>query len=102
MRPSGSSAIGHSDLRPLFAASRARIAETTFSRTQARTQIVVTTHSRLLVDALSEDPTRLIVCEKQNGASQFQRLDAEALKEWLTRYSLGQLWSMGELGGNRW
>jgi predicted ATPase len=67
-----------------------------------RTQLVVTTHSRALVDALSEDPASVIVCEKDEGATRFQRLGAEALKAWLEEYSLGQLWSMGQLGGNRW
>ena len=26
----------------------------------------------------------------------------DRLKEWLEKYSLGTLWSMGEIGGNRW
>ncbi|HEX4955098.1 MAG TPA: AAA family ATPase [Thermoanaerobaculia bacterium] len=67
-----------------------------------RTQLVVTTHSRLLVDALSDHPETVIVCEKENGESRFERLDAKTLASWLEKYSLGQLWSMGELGGNRW
>ena len=67
-----------------------------------RTQLVVTTHSRLLVDALSENPGSIVVCEQVNGESQFERLDPERLEGWLEKYSLGDLWSMGELGGNRW
>ena len=67
-----------------------------------RTQLVVTTHSDVLVDALSSQPESVIVCEKHDGESQFQRLDAGRLKEWLDKYPLGQLWSMGEIGGNRW
>ena len=67
-----------------------------------RTQLVVTTHSDVLVDALSSQPESVIVCEKHDGESQFQRLDAGRLKEWLDKYTLGQLWSMGEIGGNRW
>lgn len=68
----------------------------------ARTQLVVTTHSDVLVDALSSYPDSVIVCEKHDGESQFRRLDADPLKEWLEKYTLGQLWSMGEIGGNRW
>jgi hypothetical protein len=30
------------------------------------------------------------------------RLAEEPLKAWLEKYTLGNLWSMGELGGNRW
>ena len=67
-----------------------------------RTQIVVTTHSRVLVDALSDHPSSVIVCEKENGESRFERLDGKRLKAWLDKYSLGELWSSGELGGNRW
>lgn len=71
-------------------------------RASQHSQLVVTTHSRMLVDALSDDPGSVIVCEKQDGVSCFARQDKDALKEWLEKYSLGQLWSMGELGGNRW
>lgn len=71
-------------------------------RASQHSQLVVTTHSRMLVDALSDDPGSVIVCEKQDGISCFARQDKDALKEWLEKYSLGQLWSMGELGGNRW
>jgi predicted ATPase len=67
-----------------------------------RTQLVVTTHSDVLVDALSSQPESVIVCEKVDGESQFRRLEREPLKDWLEKYTLGQLWSMGEIGGNRW
>jgi predicted ATPase len=71
-------------------------------RASARTQIVVTTHSRVLVDALTNAPSTVIVCSNEDGSSRMERLDAAALSEWLDAYSLGKLWSMGELGGNRW
>ena len=67
-----------------------------------RMQIVVTTHSRMLVDALTNHPSSIVVCEKENGESRFERLDGAELKGWLDKYSLGELWSSGELGGNRW
>lgn len=68
----------------------------------ARTQVVVATHSRMLVDALTDHPSSVVVCEKECGESRFTRLDGETLKTWLNTYSLGELWSSGELGGNRW
>lgn len=71
-------------------------------RASERTQLVVTTHSRMLVDALGDDPSRVVVCEQRDRESQFERLDKVALSEWLKKYSLGELWSMGELGGNRY
>ncbi len=67
-----------------------------------RTQLVVTTHSRMLVDALSEKPESVVVCEKENGESRLRRLEGPSLTDWLNRYTLGDLWSKGELGGNRW
>lgn len=67
-----------------------------------RTQLVVTTHSRMLVDCLGDDPESVIVCEKHDGESVFERLDGQRMKVWLEKYSLGELWSKGELGGNRW
>jgi len=67
-----------------------------------RTQIVVTTHSDILVDELTETPDSVIVCEKDRGATHMRRLDADALKIWLEKYSLGELWRSGEIGGNRW
>jgi predicted ATPase len=67
-----------------------------------RTQLVVTTHSRMLIDALGDDPDSVIVCEKHDGQTTLERLDAERMKVWLEKYSLGELWSKGEIGGNRW
>ncbi len=67
-----------------------------------RTQLVVTTHSRTLIDALSDVPSSVVVCGKEHGESVFERLDGGRLQAWLNDYSLGDLWSKGELGGNRW
>ena len=67
-----------------------------------RCQLIVTTHSDVLVDKLTDTPESIVVCEKQGGQTQLQRLDGSALAHWLERYSLGDLWTKGELGGNRW
>lgn len=67
-----------------------------------RTQLFVTTHSDALVDELSGNPDAVIVCEKQEGSSILKRLEPEQLSDWLKRYTLGQLWRTGEIGGNRW
>lgn len=67
-----------------------------------RCQLVVTTHSDVLVDALTDTPESVVVCEKHNGRTSMRRLDKEDLSHWLERYSLGELWSKGEIGGNRW
>ena len=68
----------------------------------SRRQIFVTTHSDVLVDALTDVPEAVIVCEKIENGTQLRRLNAEELKPWLERYRLGQLWSRGQIGGNRW
>lgn len=67
-----------------------------------RTQIIVTTHSTTLVDAFTDDPEAVLVCEKRDGCSSLRRLDADHLKPWLETYRLGSLWTSGEIGGNRW
>jgi predicted ATPase len=65
------------------------------------TQIIVTTHSDEIIDALSDSPEDVIICENQNGATQMRRLCKDDLADWLDRYTLGELWTKGELGGNR-
>jgi len=67
-----------------------------------RMQLIVTTHSDGLVDELSGNPSAVIVCEKRNASSILKRLNSEQLSDWLKRYTLGQLWRTGEIGGNRW
>jgi predicted ATPase len=67
-----------------------------------RTQLIVTTHSDILVDAMSETPESVVVCSKENGQTTMERLSADRLRPWLEKYRLGQLWIEGEIGGNRW
>ena len=67
-----------------------------------RCQLVVTTHSDMLVDALSERPDAVVVCEKHDGQTTMNRLNQKELTHWLDKYRLGQLWTRGQLGGVRW
>lgn len=67
-----------------------------------RTQIIVTTHSDILVDAMTETPEAVVVCAKEQGQTRMERLRTEDLAEWLKKYRLGQLWTRGEIGGSRW
>lgn len=67
-----------------------------------RTQIIVTTHSDVLVTALTEVPETILVCDHNETGSHLAPLEPEKLKQWLERYSLGELWRMGEIGGTRW
>ncbi len=68
----------------------------------SRTQLVVTTHNDTIVDALNDRPESIIVCEKHDGQTEFNRLDRADLKHWLDKYRLGDLWVKGALGGTRW
>ncbi len=67
-----------------------------------RTQLIVTTHSDILVSALTETPESILVCERTEKGSEMRRLDGGELTEWLEKYRLGELWLMGEIGGTRW
>lgn len=67
-----------------------------------RTQLIVTTHSDILVDAMTETPEVVIVSSKTQGRTTMNRLKADELEEWLKQYRLGQLWTRGEIGGTRW
>lgn len=68
----------------------------------ARTQLFVTTHSDRIVDKLSPHPEYVVVTEKREGATHFTRLDPTKLAVWLEKYSLGELWNRGDIGGTRW
>lgn len=65
----------------------------------ARTQLIVTTHSDVLVSSLTEHLESVLVTEHLGG-TQLRRLSTDALSHWLDKYRLGDLWRMGELGGN--
>lgn len=67
----------------------------------SRTQLIVTTHSPSLISALSNIPDAVVVCERDDTGTQLRRLEPEKLGEWLNVYSLGDVWLMGAVGGNR-
>jgi len=67
-----------------------------------RTQVVVSTHSAKLIDCFSKEPDCVIVVDRKESSTVMQRLDGEKLSVWLEKYSLGTLWTRGDLGGVRW
>lgn len=67
-----------------------------------RFQIVVTTHSTQLVDAMTDHADAVVVCEKDAGTSRMSRLDAQQVSRWKEFGTLGPLWLSGRIGGTRW
>lgn len=67
-----------------------------------RTQVVVTTHSTQMVDAMTEHADSVLVCEKQDGPPRVSRLTQVEVDRWREHGSLGSLWMSGHLGGTRW
>ncbi|HXU29540.1 MAG TPA: AAA family ATPase [Thermoanaerobaculia bacterium] len=66
-----------------------------------RTQLIVTTHSPSLISALSSVPEAVVVCERGNAGTTLTRLEPAKLEHWLDEYTLGDVWQIGALGGNR-
>lgn len=64
-----------------------------------RTQLIVSTHSDALVSAFTEQTDSVLVCEHLQGTV-FRRLESKKLQHWLDKYRLGEVWRIGELGGN--
>jgi predicted ATPase len=64
-----------------------------------RTQLIVTTHSDALVSALTEVADSVLVCEYRGGTV-LKRIESEKLRFWLEKYKLGEIWRIGEIGGN--
>lgn len=67
-----------------------------------RTQLIITTHSDIFVDALTDIPEAVLVAGRSEEGTTLKRLDAEELGPWLDDYRLGQLWINGKIGGTRW
>lgn len=67
-----------------------------------KTQLIVTTHSTQMVDAMTDHADSVLVCEKKDGPSMVSRLTQEEVDRWRTFGSLGSLWMSGHLGGTRW
>jgi predicted ATPase len=61
------------------------------------TQVIVSTQSSLLLDHF--DPADVLVANRVSGGTHIERLELEQLRDWLTDYSLGQLWEKNEFAG---
>ena len=72
---------------------------TLLQEASARTQLIVTTHSDILLSALTEVADSVLVCEYRNGTV-LERVESSELRFWLDKYRLGEIWRIGQLGGN--
>ncbi|WP_309670389.1 AAA family ATPase [Gemmatimonas sp.] len=62
----------------------------------ARTQLLVATQSVTLVNQF--EPQHLWTVDRRDGQSVFEALDESSTKDWLSDYSLGELWEKNILG----
>jgi len=68
----------------------------------SRTQLIITTHSEHLLSALQDDFDALFTFDAGLDGSVTRRYGREEYKMWRQEHTLGELWTSGELGGNRW
>ncbi len=62
-----------------------------------RTQVIVATQSPALIDQFGIDD--IIVVNRKEGASVFERLNEDDFSEWLESYSVGELWTKNVIAG---
>ena len=62
-----------------------------------RAQIIVATQSPLLIDQFSIED--IVVVNRKQGQSTFERLDEKDFNEWLEDYSVGELWAKNVIQG---
>ena len=60
-------------------------------------QLIVSTQSVELVNDM--DPGDVVVVDRREGESRFQRPNPEDLSDWLKEYALGELWKKNIIGG---
>lgn len=68
-----------------------------------KAQLIVTTHSTQLADAMTDHAGSVLVCEKKGGPSEIHRVtQAEVDRSREAHGGLGAQWMSGRLGGTRW
>jgi predicted ATPase len=62
-----------------------------------RTQVIISTQSPTLLDYFA--PEEIVIVNRRDGRSTFERLDARAIGEWMEDYSVGELWQKNVVRG---
>ncbi len=86
-------------LHPDAIASLARL----LKEASARRQVIVSTHSSLLVSSFTDTPECVYAFDRDQHGTRVERLNSKLIKSWVQRgESLGGIWAAGAIGGNRW
>ncbi|MFA6691763.1 MAG: AAA family ATPase [Saccharofermentanales bacterium] len=64
-----------------------------------KTQVLLATQSTRLIDEFSPEHIVIVERDEENRRSVFRKLEAGQLHDWLSRYSLSELWEKNVLGG---
>ena len=67
-----------------------------------RTQLIVTTHSQVMVDEMTEHPSSVVAFDHYDGETHCRRVDPDIMSKWQDAHSLGDVWASGGIRGNRW
>ena len=62
-----------------------------------KTQLIIATQSPAFIDNFSIE--NIIVVNRKQGASTFERLEEKNFNVWLENYSVGELWSKNVISG---
>ncbi len=68
-------------------------------KSDERSQLIVTTHSDMLVDALTNEWWSIVVCEKRDGQTVMRRLDKKKMVAWLGTIGSVNSGVVARLGG---
>ena len=79
----------HPSMLPILAEYAAEAAE--------RTQVIMTSHSPVFLDAFSQVAPQVTLLHREDGYTQLFPLTPEMLSKWLEQYRLGELFTSGEL-----
>ena len=64
-----------------------------------KTQIIVATQSAMLLNEMDPGDVCVVEFDRHKQSSEYRRVDADALANWLEDYTLSQLWEKNVLGG---
>lgn len=67
-----------------------------------KTQIIVSTHSDILISSLQYNFDKLFAFDSGSEGTQIRSFSRSEYESWSFSNDLGDLWTSGELGGNRW